>query len=57
MVRAAEASYAVPDLRATCGIVAAFVHAVETQSGKRVAQRPTDALIADAESIERALGC
>ena len=57
IVRAAEAYYAVPDLRATCGILAAFVHEVEAQSGKKVAQQPTDALIVDDESIERALGC
>lgn len=56
-VRAADAYYAVPDVQAACAALAGFVQEVEAQSSKKVAQHTADELIADAESIERALGC
>jgi probable HAF family extracellular repeat protein len=56
-VRAAEAYYAVPDLRAACAVLAGFVHEVGAQPSNKVAQQTADKLIADAESIERALVC
>jgi hypothetical protein len=53
----AQAYYDVPDVQATCAVLADFVNEVRAQSGKRLGTQSADKLTADAGAIMNSLGC
>jgi hypothetical protein len=53
----AQTYYAVPDVQATCAVLADFADEVRAQRGKRLAAELADQLDADALEIMTAVGC
>lgn len=56
-VAMAQTYYAVPDIQATCAVLAGFVNEVNAQAGKKISQQLDTKLIADALAIEAAIVC
>jgi Low-density lipoprotein receptor repeat class B len=54
---AAERSFDAGHRDAACGILGAYLHAVEAQSGHKLDVAPAAGLIADATAMRQALGC
>jgi hypothetical protein len=56
-VTAAQAYYAANDVQATCAMLTGFVNEVRAQNGKKVGRTLDAQLIADADTLEVAIGC
>lgn len=56
-VNAAQADYTAGRTTAACGVMGAFVNAVQAQAGKKISATQAATLVSDAQAIESALGC
>jgi len=56
-VSAAQADYAAGRSTAACGVMGAFVNAVNAQTAKKIPAAQAATLLADAQAIESAMGC